>query len=64
MVRKNDGCGKRVFNRGAWTAEEDTKLAEYIEVHGAKKWKTVATKSGTHTDNIVHCYGESCICQS
>ncbi|KAJ9147689.1 hypothetical protein P3X46_029819 [Hevea brasiliensis] len=37
---------KMVMNRGAWTAEEDRKLAEYIEVHGAKRWKTVAMKAG------------------
>ncbi|XAR57500.1 hypothetical protein NMG60_11025663 [Bertholletia excelsa] len=37
---------KKVYNKGAWTAEEDRKLAQYIEVHGAKKWKTVAIKAG------------------
>ncbi|KAK4769234.1 hypothetical protein SAY86_027384 [Trapa natans] len=37
---------KRVMNRGAWTAEEDMKLSGYIEIHGAKRWKTIATKSG------------------
>ncbi|XAR70480.1 hypothetical protein NMG60_11027340 [Bertholletia excelsa] len=26
--------------------EEDRKLAQYIEVHGAKRWKTVAIKAG------------------
>ncbi|KAM7259831.1 hypothetical protein ACFE04_015572 [Oxalis oulophora] len=35
-----------VTNKGAWTAEEDRQLAEFIEIHGAKKWKTVAVKSG------------------
>ena len=34
------------MNKGAWTPEEDRKLAEYIEVHGPKRWKTVANKSG------------------
>ncbi|KAK4748522.1 hypothetical protein SAY87_015108 [Trapa incisa] len=37
---------KKVMNRGAWTAEEDRKLSQYIETHGAKRWKTIATKSG------------------
>ncbi|KAK4802252.1 hypothetical protein SAY86_000455 [Trapa natans] len=37
---------KKVMNRGAWTAEEDMKLSQYIETHGAKRWKTIATKSG------------------
>ncbi|KAM1240860.1 hypothetical protein ACFX2I_046347 [Malus domestica] len=37
---------KREVNRGAWTAEEDQKLAEVIEIHGAKRWKTIASKAG------------------
>ncbi|KAK6935153.1 SANT/Myb domain [Dillenia turbinata] len=46
MAPRNDGSVKKLINRGAWTAEEDQKLAQYIEIHGAKKWKTVATKAG------------------
>ncbi|KAM1800625.1 hypothetical protein ACFX11_032323 [Malus domestica] len=46
MARKNDGSAKRVMNKGAWTAEEDRKLAEYTEIHGAKRWKTVASIAG------------------
>ncbi|TYG72326.1 hypothetical protein ES288_D04G011500v1, partial [Gossypium darwinii] len=34
------------INKGAWTSEEDTKLAEVIAVHGAKSWNTVASKAG------------------
>lgn len=34
------------FSRGAWTAEEDHKLAEVIAVHGPKRWKMVAAKAG------------------
>ncbi|XP_057505373.1 transcription factor MYB3-like [Actinidia eriantha] len=34
------------FNRGAWTAEEDRKLAEVIEVNGPRRWKTIAAKAG------------------
>ncbi|PIA51789.1 hypothetical protein AQUCO_01100570v1 [Aquilegia coerulea] len=37
---------KRLVNKGTWTAEEDQRLAEYIEIHGAKKWKSVAVKAG------------------
>lgn len=37
---------KKEVNKGAWTAEEDRILAEVIAIHGAKKWKTVAAKSG------------------
>ena len=37
---------KKEINKGAWTREEDQKLAEVIAVHGAKKWKTIATIAG------------------
>ncbi|KAM7255714.1 hypothetical protein ACFE04_008612 [Oxalis oulophora] len=33
-------------NKGAWTAEEDRQLAEVISIHGAKRWKSIATKAG------------------
>lgn len=42
-VMKNS---KREVNKGAWTAEEDQKLAEVIAIQGAKKWKSIATKAG------------------
>ncbi|XP_048130511.1 transcription factor MYB3-like [Rhodamnia argentea] len=34
------------YSKGAWTPEEDGKLAEVIAVHGAKRWKTIAAKAG------------------
>ncbi|KAK4786883.1 hypothetical protein SAY86_010716 [Trapa natans] len=37
---------KRESNRGAWTTEEDRKLAQVIEVHGPRRWKMVAAKAG------------------
>ncbi|KAL5579545.1 hypothetical protein UlMin_011987 [Ulmus minor] len=37
---------KEQMNKGTWTAEEDQKLAVVIEVHGAKKWKTIAAIAG------------------
>uniref|UniRef100_A0A2P2IZH3 Transcription factor MYB114 n=1 Tax=Rhizophora mucronata TaxID=61149 RepID=A0A2P2IZH3_RHIMU len=43
--KSTDASTKKAINKGAWTAEEDRKLAQYIEVHGAKKWKTVAVKA-------------------
>ncbi|TKY55469.1 Transcription factor WER [Spatholobus suberectus] len=46
MAPRNDGAAKRAMNRGAWTPEEDRKLAQCIETHGAKRWKAVAVKSG------------------
>ncbi|OMO52523.1 hypothetical protein COLO4_37132 [Corchorus olitorius] len=44
-TKKDGGVSKRVLSKGAWTTEEDRKLAEYIEIHGPKRWKTIATKS-------------------
>ncbi|KAI9119739.1 hypothetical protein K1719_009128 [Acacia pycnantha] len=35
-----------IISKGAWTPEEDRKLAEVIAVHGAKKWKSIAAKAG------------------
>ncbi|KAK9668002.1 hypothetical protein RND81_13G028000 [Saponaria officinalis] len=35
-----------MVNKGAWTTEEDMKLADYVQQHGAKKWKTVSLKAG------------------
>ncbi|KAH9805088.1 Anthocyanin biosynthesis regulatory protein Pl1 B73 [Citrus sinensis] len=46
MVTVSSQCTKKEANRGAWTAEEDQKLAQAIEVHGPKKWKSVAAKAG------------------
>lgn len=46
VLRNKDGLERRALSKGAWTAEEDRRLAEYIEIHGAKKWKAVATKAG------------------
>ncbi|PKI41545.1 hypothetical protein CRG98_038056 [Punica granatum] len=47
MAPRNDRANaKKVMNKGAWTAEEDQKLSQYIEIHGPKRWKTIAMKSG------------------
>ncbi|XP_038725301.1 transcription factor WER-like [Tripterygium wilfordii] len=46
MALTNDQPDNRVKTKGAWTAEEDQKLAHCIDIHGAKRWKTIALKSG------------------
>ncbi|KAM6601692.1 hypothetical protein CsatA_021301 [Cannabis sativa] len=55
------------FNRGAWTAEEDQKLAEVISHHGAQKWKTVAAIAAGRlpgrTDNEIKNYWNSHLCK-
>ncbi|XVF27048.1 hypothetical protein REPUB_Repub14bG0072600 [Reevesia pubescens] len=45
-MEKNVFPKRSEVNKGAWTTEEDRKLAEVISVHGAKRWKTVAIKAG------------------
>ncbi|KAA8539468.1 hypothetical protein F0562_026160 [Nyssa sinensis] len=46
MAPVTDESIKKEVNRGAWTAEEDQKLAEVIEIQGAKRWKKIAAKAG------------------
>ncbi|GMH22778.1 hypothetical protein Nepgr_024621 [Nepenthes gracilis] len=46
MAAKKEENGKKVVSRGAWTAEEDRKLAHYIEANGAKRWKNIALNAG------------------
>ncbi|KAJ9568417.1 hypothetical protein OSB04_004383 [Centaurea solstitialis] len=45
---------KKEISRGSWTAEEDEKLAEAIEIYGPKKWTVIAAKAG-----VKRC-GKSC----
>jgi hypothetical protein len=53
MAPRKYGPTKETMNRGAWTQEEDQKLAQCIQIHGAKKWKTVANNSGNKTKVIL-----------
>ncbi|XP_010906239.2 transcription factor MYB3-like [Elaeis guineensis] len=49
MVKKTERVGKKgvvMVNKGAWTAEEDQKLVDYIRTHGDKKWRTLPAKAG------------------
>ncbi|KAE8693607.1 Transcription factor TT2 [Hibiscus syriacus] len=46
MVPTNTQCNTKEVNRGDWTAEEDKKLAQVIEIHGPKRWKSIAAKAG------------------
>ncbi|WOL16641.1 transcription factor WER-like [Canna indica] len=49
MARKTEG-GKKgwklVMKRGAWTAEEDKKLVDYVLLHGDKNWRSLPEKAG------------------
>ncbi|KAK4797190.1 hypothetical protein SAY86_029516 [Trapa natans] len=46
VAPNSSGLPKREVNRGAWTTQEDRKLAQVIEVHGPRRWKAVAAKAG------------------
>ncbi|KAH8482543.1 hypothetical protein H0E87_029843 [Populus deltoides] len=45
LAPRRSKCGKREANKGAWTAEEDQKLARVIEIHGPKRWRSIAAKA-------------------
>ncbi|WOL19514.1 transcription factor MYB23-like [Canna indica] len=44
--KKKKGVADVVVNRGAWTAEEDQKLMEYVKAHGEKNWRSLPVKAG------------------
>ncbi|GAB4842627.1 hypothetical protein Ancab_012601 [Ancistrocladus abbreviatus] len=46
MLKITTSSKKKGLNRGVWTAEEDKKLAQVIEICGPKRWKTIAAKAG------------------
>ncbi|KAI6684884.1 hypothetical protein NL676_030797 [Syzygium grande] len=46
MTPTRSQYSKREANRGAWTSEEDQKLAQVIETNGPRRWKLVAAKAG------------------
>ncbi|XP_014506712.1 transcription factor MYB8 [Vigna radiata var. radiata] len=39
-------CSKEGLNRGAWTADEDKILTEYITVHGEGRWRKLPKRAG------------------
>ncbi|KAK4565180.1 hypothetical protein RGQ29_007010 [Quercus rubra] len=39
-------CAKEGLNRGAWTAQEDKILTEYIRIHGEGKWRNLPKRAG------------------
>ncbi|MED6221617.1 Transcription factor myb1 [Stylosanthes scabra] len=48
MVGRKPCCSSKGqdLNRGAWVAEEDNILMDYIRVHGHGKWSTLPQKAG------------------
>ncbi|KAG2717999.1 hypothetical protein I3843_03G198100 [Carya illinoinensis] len=39
-------CSKEGLNRGAWTAQEDRILREFIRIHGEGKWRNMPKRAG------------------
>ncbi|XP_010264425.1 PREDICTED: transcription repressor MYB6-like [Nelumbo nucifera] len=39
-------CSKEGLNRGAWSAQEDKLLMDYIKIHGEGKWRDLPSKAG------------------
>ncbi|KAL9249450.1 Transcription factor MYB1-like protein [Drosera capensis] len=47
-------CSKEGLNRGAWTAQEDKLLSDYIKAHGEGKWNSLPRRA-----DLKRC-GKSC----
>lgn len=45
--KKSKDVVLKLTNKGAWTAEEDRKLVNYVLENGDKKWRTLPSKAGT-----------------
>ncbi|XP_059645096.1 transcription factor MYB1-like [Cornus florida] len=44
---RSPSCAKEAgFNRGAWTADEDKILEDYIKIHGEGKWRNLSKRAG------------------
>ena len=43
---RNPCCSKEGLNKGAWTAQEDKLLTDYIKAHGEGKWRNVLKETG------------------
>ncbi|GAB4836934.1 Transcription factor MYB1 [Ancistrocladus abbreviatus] len=39
-------CSKEGLNRGAWTAQEDKILSDYVRAHGEGKWNSLPRRAG------------------
>lgn len=48
---RGSSCSKAGLNRGAWTAQEDWILTEYIKAHGEGGWRNLPQKAGAVKDS-------------
>ena len=40
------------LKRGAWCAEEDEVLTDYVKTHGEGQWRHVAKKAGSYSERF------------
>ena len=46
-------CSKEGLNKGAWTAQEDKILTEYVRIHGEGQWGKLPKRAGKIYIHIV-----------
>jgi len=48
MKRKGGYENQDAVNRGAWSAEEDQILINYVHLHGEGKWGQISRRTGMY----------------
>jgi len=48
MKRKGGHENQDAVNRGAWSAEEDQILVNYVHLHGEGKWGQISRRTGIY----------------
>lgn len=52
MARKGSCDNPDIVNRGAWSAEEDKILINYVQDHGEGNWTQLSKRAGMYTCNM------------
>ena len=48
LMGRTPCCSKEGLNKGAWTAQEDKILKEYVRIHGEGKWGKLPKIAGNY----------------